>query len=75
LKDKPCSDCKTKYPYYVMDFDHREGTVKSGNIAHLVNQNFWTYEKLLKEIDKCDIVCANCHWVRTFNRMSDLFYF
>lgn len=70
LKDKPCKDCGKKYPYYVMDFDHREGIEKLGNIAHLVNQNFWSYEKLLNEISKCDIVCANCHRIRTFQRIS-----
>lgn len=68
-KDKPCADCGKKYPHYVMDFDHRNGVIKSGNIAHLLNQNFWTYEKLVEEIKKCDIVCANCHRIRTFNRM------
>ncbi len=69
-KDKPCTDCGKKYPHYVMDFDHRNGNDKAGNIAHLLNQNFWSYEKLLEEIKKCDIVCANCHRIRTFNRLE-----
>ena len=25
LKDRPCADCGIKYPYYVMDLDHRVG--------------------------------------------------
>ena len=68
-KDKPCFDCKIKYPYYVMDFDHRNGTQKIANIANLLNQNFWSYEKLLEEIAKCDVVCANCHRIRTHKRI------
>lgn len=24
----PCMDCGVKYPYYVMDFDHRENVIK-----------------------------------------------
>lgn len=24
LKEVPCGDCNIKYPYYVMDFDHRD---------------------------------------------------
>jgi hypothetical protein len=25
LKEKPCADCGNTFPFYVMDFDHREG--------------------------------------------------
>lgn len=69
-KNKPCSDCGKKYPHYVMDFDHIDGNEKLGNIAHLVNRNFLTYQKLLEEINKCDIVCSNCHRIRTFERLN-----
>jgi len=27
-KLKPCADCGIQYPFYVMDFDHREGEIK-----------------------------------------------
>ena len=68
LKDKPCVDCGKKYPHYVMDFDHKEGSKKTGNIAHLVSQNYFSREKLLAEINSCDLVCSNCHRIRTYNR-------
>ncbi len=71
LKDKPCVDCGCKYPHYVMDFDHRSGVPKIDNISHLVNQNFLTYEQILEEVKKCDLVCANCHRVRTFTRLKN----
>ena len=70
LKDKPCVDCGQKYPPYVMDFDHRMGETKRGSIANLVNQNFLTYSEILAEVTKCDLVCANCHRIRTFTRLS-----
>jgi len=68
LKNMPCTDCGKKYPPYVMDFDHRDGNHKNGNIGSLVSQAYFTKEKLLEEIQKCDLVCSNCHRIRTFNR-------
>lgn len=65
-EETPCSDCGNKFPYYVMDFDHVRGK-KRGNISEI----FFTLGrlKLEEEIKKCDVVCANCHRIRTFNRM------
>lgn len=61
-KAKPCADCGVQYPYYVMDFDHVRGT-KLFNIGEGAT-NFGQ-ERLLAEIEKCDVVCANCHRERT----------
>lgn len=68
LKDRPCVDCGKKYPSCVMDFDHRDKNLKMGNIGSLVSQAYFNKEKLLVEINKCDLVCANCHRIRTYNR-------
>jgi DNA-directed RNA polymerase beta' subunit len=69
-KNKPCADCGNEYPYYVMDFDHRESARKVRHIAHL--KDFSSEEKLRKEISKCDVVCSNCHRIRTFERKQHL---
>ncbi len=66
-KAKPCADCGTEYPYYVMHFDHL-GEDKDGNINKMV----WkpVSEAVLRaEIAKCEAVCANCHAERTHQRM------
>lgn len=63
-----CMDCGEFYPYYVMDFDHRDPSLKVSPVARLITSGSWT--KLLTEIDKCDIVCANCHRARTWKQMS-----
>jgi hypothetical protein len=63
-KAKPCCDCKIEYPYYVMDFDHREN--KEFNISEAC-KNFGL-AKIEKEIEKCDVVCSNCHRERTHKR-------
>lgn len=61
LKSVPCSDCRESYPYYVMDFDHREN--KKFLISELVH--YGSIKKLHEEVAKCDVVCANCHRIRT----------
>src|SRR4051794_18606003 len=46
LEERPCADCSIQYPYYVMDFDHREGVDKEGNITSLVVQKGYTRERI-----------------------------
>ena len=64
LRRMPCADCGKAYPPYVMDFDHRDPTTKSFSLladkALLKNRDV-----LLAEVAKCDVVCANCHAIRT----------
>lgn len=67
-KNVPCMDCGLVNPI-VMEFDHRPDEVKSFTIA--ANWQF-SMDRLLKEIAKCDIVCANCHRLRTHNRRAPL---
>jgi hypothetical protein len=66
LKSVPCADCGNRFPYFVMDFDHRDGEEKLGNISSVVFA--WSWKRLLAEIAKCDVVCANCHRIRTARR-------
>lgn len=68
IKNKPCADCGLEYPYFVMDFDHRKGVDKITDVALMVRRG-WSKEKIELEIEKCDIVCANCHRIRTFKNL------
>lgn len=63
----PCVDCGIQYSYYVMDFDHRDPQTKVANISRLTRQAF-SLELIQSELEKCDIVCANCHRIRTFRK-------
>ncbi len=63
-KDRPCADCKQRFPYYVMDLDHRDRSKKLHEVSELASRGSWT--KLKSEVEKCDVVCANCHRARTF---------
>jgi hypothetical protein len=61
-KDVPCMDCGNKFPSECMDFDHREEGEKFKDISRM---GTYSMEKILEEIVKCDVVCANCHRIRT----------
>jgi N-glycosylase/DNA lyase len=65
LKTEPCMDCGGTFPPYVMDFDHRPDTEKVSDLAHMTGRSS---KRILEEISKCDLVCANCHRIRTYNR-------
>jgi hypothetical protein len=67
IKDKPCADCGIKYPYYVMDLDHKRGTNKINDVGYMTSRN-WSLEKIKREAGKCEVVCANCHRIRTFRK-------
>lgn len=64
-ENSPCMDCKVQYPYYVMDFDHVRGK-KHANVMELVPT--LSKKKIDEEVAKCEIVCSNCHRVRTHMR-------
>lgn len=66
-KEAPCVDCGCSYPYYVMQFDHVRGE-KIGNLNRLATNG--SLRAVIAEIEKCDLVCANCHAIRTFERLG-----
>jgi hypothetical protein len=66
LKDKPCTDCNNIFHPEAMHFDHISND-KNNNISDLVKLGY-SKKVILAEIAKCDLVCVNCHAVRTYNR-------
>lgn len=66
IKDTPCMDCGLRFPPECMDFDHVRGE-KKFNVSQMARLN--SEERTSKEIEKCDIVCANCHRIRTTKRL------
>ena len=67
LKERtPCADCNRFYPSYVMDFDHIDGK-KVSSVSHMAAREGWL--RLMAEIAKCEIVCSNCHRIRTHSKI------
>lgn len=72
LKTKPCMDCGGTFPPYVMQFDHVRGT-KEFEIADGINRGSgMALKRLLAEVQKCELVCANCHAIRSYERKQHL---
>lgn len=67
LKARPCTDCGQTFPNCAMEFDH----VRGEKLFSLHSAGPRTVESLMAEIAKCDLVCANCHRIRTCNRRAD----
>ena len=61
-----CNDCKESYPYWMLEFDHLDN--KSFAVSQW-RQHTLDIEKVKEEIEKCEILCANCHRNRTFTRI------
>src|SRR5712691_5329844 len=67
LRNVPCADCGRRFPPYVMQFDHLNGAVKQFTVTRIINRS---RKLILEEVSKCDIVCANCHRQRTYQRRT-----
>lgn len=60
-----CMDCGYNVHPDALEFDHRPDEVK---LFELSAAHKFSAEKVEAEIAKCDVVCSNCHRVRTAKR-------
>lgn len=60
-----CVDCGYNTHAAALDFDHKPGLDKTKDVSRTCLDG-WT--SILYEISKCELVCANCHRIRTFTR-------
>lgn len=63
LEKHPCVSCGESDPI-VLEFDHLQ---QSGKIIAISNAvcNGWSWKRIAAEIEKCQVLCANCHRRRT----------
>ena len=60
-----CSICgEDRFP--TLDFHHRDSSEKEYNIGSMAHRGL-SKENILKEIEKCDILCSNCHRILHYN--------
>jgi len=58
-----CHDCKKKFHKCAYDFHHIDPNIKSFEIAPALDRNWNT---ILEEIEKCIMLCSNCHRIRHY---------
>ena len=61
-----CIDCGYNKSPYALQFDHI-GDDKKGSVSNLIRSDY-CWGTIKTEISKCEVVCANCHAVRTKER-------
>ena len=62
-----CVDCSTKYPdkpYVIFDFHHLQPNSKDFDWNEL---RLRTWHDITAELDKCVLLCSNCHRIRHHN--------
>jgi hypothetical protein len=62
LSRNACINCGESDPV-VLEFDHRDRNEKIESISNLISNSSW--ERIKSEIEKCDVLCANCHRRKT----------
>ncbi len=65
FKNRPCMDCLGWFEPCQLDFDHRPDELKCFSISA---PRIKKLSEFYKEMKKCDLVCANCHRLRTYRR-------
>lgn len=62
---KGCVDCGYNKNAVALEFDHLPGYVKIKTVASFC---YSAWDKIQAEIDKCEVVCSNCHLIRSASR-------
>lgn len=63
-----CAICGYRGHPDALDFDHLPGHEKTGNISQM-NKRKWSV--VLAEMEKCRVLCANCHRIETASRSRE----
>ena len=59
---KGCRKCGYKEYACALDFHHINHNKKNKSISRMIDDNY-SLDKIFKEIEKCELLCANCHRV------------
>ena len=57
-----CACCGYSASAYALDFDHIDPGTKAYDVAKMATRRL---DKIQEEIAKCQVLCANCHRVKT----------
>ena len=60
-----CVDCGQRHPA-TLHFHHLNSEDKAFNISEAIDKGL-SLDTIKKEIEKCIVLCANCHFIRHYN--------
>lgn len=63
-KGGSCIDCGYSKCIAALEFHHTDPSTKEGRLSQMLRKKAW--DKVKKELDKCVLVCSNCHKERHF---------
>lgn len=63
---KGCADCGYNGHHVALQFHHIDGNEKEFNVC-----NAKSIKQAKEEIEKCIVLCANCHAIRTYNKIQN----
>lgn len=61
--ERGCEECGYRKDPRAIDFDHIRPELKTADVSRLIRYASW--EDVLAEIGKCQILCSNCHRIKT----------
>lgn len=65
--EQGCVDCGYNAHPWALEFDHLPGAAKVKTVASMM---YSSWQVIWAEIAKCEVVCANCHAIRTMTRKA-----
>lgn len=68
LNGNRCLDCKQEYHYSIYEFHHLDPSQKDMNWSKM---RLVSDKKFKAELEKCVMLCANCHRLRHYNKGTD----
>lgn len=64
-----CIQCGFSHPA-ALDFHHRDKREKDFDPSQLIK--YQNKERFLNEVEKCDVLCANCHRILHYNERNEI---
>lgn len=65
-----CEECGFSHPA-ALDFHHRDSSTKEFEVSSMPREGY-SKESILSEIEKCAVMCANCHRIHHYNERTIL---
>ena len=63
-----CIKCGYDKCIYALEFHHRDKETKKAKPTYIIMR--WSWKRVKEELDKCDLLCSNCHKEQEFKELD-----